>query len=225
MSDGPSDEQIAAEFRTWIDLPADASVEQMLAARPARVAVHRRLKAEVDPIDFVEVLLNVASDARSLAVTCVVIEDAIGKSHPATTHAVFERSDSEPWKTLSLHMFGPGQYEEGQDEQESTGSPINLAQAIEAYVWMGGELEPGEKHQDRYCFGVTMPLDYVHLDRKVDPVPILALLRRVAQNEAEEDHVITGAFETVCYARPELRERIIAIAPAEWADMLRSLST
>ncbi|MGC4174466.1 hypothetical protein [Demequina sp.] len=217
------DREIAMAFRAWIDLPADASPEQIWEARPGRVAVLRRLREGAEPIDFVEVLLNSATDEQSLAVTCAVIKDGIEERHPATIHAIFERSEEEPWATLSLHMFGPGQCAEGQDEAGWADPQINLAQAIEAYVWMGGELEPGETREHRYSFLVTDPLYRALHYRKIDPVPLLARLRRVAQNDWEEDHVLTGAFEDVCYDRPELREGIIAIAPAEWADPLRSL--
>lgn len=219
MDGGRTDEQIAADFRTWIDLPADATPEQMWAARPARVAVHRRLRAEPDPIEFIETLLKSAPDAHSMTILCEVINDAIWGKHTQTLQAVFDRSGDEPWATLSLHVFGSGEVEGIPDSQ------INLAQAIEAYVWMGGDLEPDESRESRYCFATTARVYERISSGDVDPVPLLSLLRRAAQTESEVDHVVIGAFEAACYRFPKQRGRIIAIAPAEYAELLRSLST
>jgi hypothetical protein len=216
MGDSTRDADIAAGFRVWIDLPADASPEQMWEARPSRVAVHRRLRAEPDPINFIETLLHSATDDHSMAVICEVIADLARRNHTATAHAIFERSDEEPWATLSLHVFGSGEFEGVPHPQ------INIAQAIEMYVWMGGELDPGETRDDRDTVGL-LELEFALFDRAIDPIPLLQRVRRAAQTELEEDHVLTGVFESVCYSRPELRERVAAIAPTAWADFLRNL--
>jgi len=218
------DQEIADGFRAWLELPADASVDQTLEARPGRVAVHRRLRAELDPIDFIETLLLSAKDEHSLALICHEVQDALFERHPATQQTIFSLSDEEPWATLARYVFGPGQYEEP-DQQEPWEPHLNLAQAAEAYVWMGGELEPGETHDDRYHHGA---MDFVqhHLStRDGDPVPLLKFLLRTAQNEAEVDHVVTGPFESALYRTSVHKERILQIAPHEYVELLRSLGT
>lgn len=222
MGEGLTDQEIAEGFRAWLELPADASVDQMLEARPGRVAVHRRLRAELDPIDFIETLLLSAKDQRSLALICYEIRDAVRDNNAVTTQTIFDLSAEEPWTTLGRHMFGPGQYEEPED-QERWEPHLNRAQAAEAYVWMAPSLEPGASHDGRYHDGAMDFLQHHLSKRNQDPVPFLALLRSVAQTEAELDHVLIGAFEDAIHLCREHKERILAITPSEYVEHFRDL--
>jgi hypothetical protein len=214
---GATDEEIAADFRAWLELAEDAPREKVWAARPSRVAVHRRLRADVGTIEFIEVLLNSATGERSMALICETIVDAIEHRLPYATHAVFERSDAEPWATLSLHLFGSGELEGRPD------SHVNRSQAAEAFVWLGGELDPGEKREDRYYWPAWTKVESLLDDP--DPLPMLRYLVDLAQDEAELWHVLIGPFETVCYARPSLREAVAALpgVTPEFAEQLRTL--
>ena len=224
MTEGATDEEIAEGVRAWLELPADASVGQMLDARPGRVAVDRRLRAELEPIDFIETLLLSAKDERSMELICSEIRDALHERHPATKQTIFDLSDEEPWTTLSLHIFGSDSYEEsdGSDDSEPWEPLLNLAQAAEAYVWMGGELEPGENHEDRYHDGAMGFIQH-HLGIDEDPIPLLRFLRGLAQTESELDHVLIGAFEDAIHARREHKERILEITPFGYVEHFRTL--
>src|SRR5690606_38034311 len=106
-------------------------------------------------------------DRHSMTLISEYIGDVLREDNTATKQTIFDLSDEEPWTTLSRHLFGTGTYQEEWDDPAA-----NIAQAVEAYVWMGGELEPGEEPEDRYCFSTT-ELIIRHLSNpELDPVPL-----------------------------------------------------